>query len=241
MKKLLLSITIFFAVSAAYSQSCTPGANYADSTFGAWPDTIQNFPGATENVAYSTDLNFKVPLNASDVQPNTPGTIQNFTVTNVVGLPAGLNYACNIGNCTYNGGTNGCANIYGTPTTPGTYDIQIEVSANVYVFPITIPYPYTFTGYKIVVSPSTASMTELENSLYQIYPNPANDQLTFVNHSKGKIQAVQVIHMDGRIIESTPIIDNQITFDISNYHEGIYFLKVIKENEEQTFKWIKNK
>ena len=56
----LLAFFSFFAF-ASFGQSCVPGANFVDSTYGVWPDTTQNFPPAAANVAYSTDLNFKVP------------------------------------------------------------------------------------------------------------------------------------------------------------------------------------
>ena len=116
MKKLLLSIFATGLVALSIeAQSCTPGANFVDSTYGVWPDTIQNFPPAAANVAYSTDLNFKVPatvtpeLDASGQFVGSP--IQSFTVTGVQGLPTGYNYACNIANCTYAGGEIGRAHV----------------------------------------------------------------------------------------------------------------------------------
>ena len=62
MKKILLYFCAVFLFAAQLNaQSCTPGANFADSTYGIWPDTTTNFPLAEAGVAYSTDLNFKVP------------------------------------------------------------------------------------------------------------------------------------------------------------------------------------
>ena len=97
MKTTLLFLSfVAFTVFNASSQSCTPGVNFQDSAFGVWPDTTQNLPWATANVAYSTDLNFKVPSTVTDdLDPSgqfVGSAIQSFTVTNVAGLPAGYNY-----------------------------------------------------------------------------------------------------------------------------------------------------
>jgi hypothetical protein len=56
MKKLILSSLFTIVYLVSYAQSCTPGANFVDSTYGVWPDTTQNFPQADPNVFYSTDL-----------------------------------------------------------------------------------------------------------------------------------------------------------------------------------------
>jgi hypothetical protein len=64
MKKLLLSIAVAAITTMnVQAQSCSPSTNpnYADSVYGVWPDTTTNFPPATQNVFYSTNLNFKVP------------------------------------------------------------------------------------------------------------------------------------------------------------------------------------
>lgn len=106
MKKLLiLSLSTFLLNAVSWAQSCTPGANYVDSTYGVWPDTTQNLPSALVNIAYSADVNFKVPatvtaeLDATGQFVGSP--IQGFTVTGLTGLPTGFNYACNISSCTY--------------------------------------------------------------------------------------------------------------------------------------------
>jgi len=163
MKKLLLSFAAaVVAVMSVQAQSCTPNAQYADSSYGVWPDTIQNFPPATQNVAYSTDLNFKVPATVTaEIDPSgqfVGSQIQSFTVTGVDGMPTNYAYACNIASCTYAGGSNGCANVYGTTADPvGTYNVTINVDATVLValLPGLPPQPVTqstsFSGYKIVV------------------------------------------------------------------------------------------
>jgi hypothetical protein len=72
MKKLLLSFCGIAISASAMSQSCSPLQSWADTVdYGAYPDTIVNFPPAEQNSFYSTDLNFKVP---NEVTPNLDPT-----------------------------------------------------------------------------------------------------------------------------------------------------------------------
>ncbi|MFY7944233.1 MAG: hypothetical protein ACOVNZ_06605, partial [Crocinitomicaceae bacterium] len=111
MKKLLLSFCClgFFAFNGfSQAPSCTPDSQYADSIYGAWPDTVTNFPPATVNAYYETVLNFKAPATVTaDLDPTgqfVGSPIQEYKVTTVEGLPTGYQYACNSNVCTYAGG-----------------------------------------------------------------------------------------------------------------------------------------
>lgn len=251
MKKLLiLSLSTLLLNAASWAQSCTPGANFVDSTYGVWPDTTQNLPPALVNVAYSTDINFKVPatvtaqLDATGQFVGSP--IQGFTVTGLTGLPSGYNYACNISSCTYAGGANGCANVYGTTATAGTYPITIDVTATVLVtlFPGLPPTPVTqsvsFPGYKIIVG--TAGV--IEGIIYPISvsPNPANSMIT-VNGITSAMNATEVVltNVEGKTIEKRNLgMNSNLTFDLNGLNTGIYFIHVSHANGVETVKFMKN-
>jgi hypothetical protein len=251
MKKLLfLALSTVLLHTATWAQACTPGANFVDSTYGVWPDTTQNFPPATINVAYSTDLNFKVPatvtaeLDATGQFVGSP--IQGFIVTGVNGLPNGFNYACNISSCSYAGGANGCANISGTTTTTGTFPITIDVTATVLVtlFPGLPPTPVTqtvsFPGYKIIVG--TAGMIEGIISPISVSPNPANASIT-VNGITSSMHASEIIltNIEGKTIERRNITaSSNLTFDTSGLNSGIYFIHVAHTNGVEIVKFMKN-
>jgi hypothetical protein len=251
MKKLLiLSLSTFLLNAASWAQSCTPGANYVDSTYGVWPDTTQNLPPALVNTAYSTDVNFKVPatvtaeLDATGQFVGSP--IQGFTVTGLTGLPAGYNYACNISSCTYAGGANGCANMYGTTGTTGTYPITIEVSATVLVtlFPGLPPTPITqavsFPGYKIVVG--TAGVIEEVISPISVSPNPANASITVNGITASmKVSEIVLTNVEGKTIETRAIdASSNLTFDTTGLNTGIYFIHVAHANGVEIVKFMKN-
>ncbi len=138
----------------------------ADSTFGAWPDTIQNFPAADVGVYYEEDLNFKVPSDGGDVDPTFTGvSIDSFQVVDVVGLPACLTYACNQSSCSWLGGEVGCAQISGTCNTSGSYDVTIETLGWTTVIGA-LSVPYDFAGYRIDVNGSTGLMEVKEQDFY---------------------------------------------------------------------------
>lgn len=239
MKKLLLSFAAvaFFTLSSI--AQCTPGANYADSTFGAWPDTIENFPPANTGLPYTTDLNFKVPVNASDVDPSASGTIQSFSVDAVNGLPPGMNYTCNNGTCDYAGGENGCAQLTGTCNTPGTYNITIDVTGQVELFPgVVIPYPYTFEGYKIQVS--DLGFVSLIAPEFELYPNPGTNLVTLDGLAKFDVESVQMINMAGEVVATYANISSAaLTMDVTSLETGVYFVKINHDEVSNIVKFVK--
>jgi hypothetical protein len=239
MKKLLLSFAAIGLLAWSFeAQSCIPGANFVDSTFGVWPDTVQNLPPAVVNAFYSTDLNFKAPADAGDV-PGSPasGAIESFTVSSVAGLPSGVNYSCNTPNCTYVGGDNGCANVYGTPTQTGVFNITISIDAQVNVgFGIIIPYSQSFSGYKIVVG-TAGVITGVMEPLHA-FPNPSND-ITTVEGLNGTRLTLSNLNGQELLVES---IEGLSTADLNltNLNAGVYFINVYGEQGVETIRMIKN-
>lgn len=236
MKKLLFSLSILL-ISAAANAQCTPGANYADSVYGVWPDTTQNFPGATQGVSYVTDLNFKVPMDAGLIDPLYTGqTISNFIVTGVSGLPAGITYACNIANCQYNGGSNGCAQLSGTPSVNGTFPITIEVMANAIVFGSPVQVPRTFTGYKIIVGSLGIATLEADVTLS---PNPATNELHIDGLVATGTDKIEIYNMAGQMVKSINSVYDKVDVNISDFTEGIYMVRLSGPVGTITKKFVK--
>ncbi|MFM7724886.1 MAG: T9SS type A sorting domain-containing protein [Bacteroidota bacterium] len=190
-------------------------------------------------------MNFKVPatvtaeLDASGQFVGSP--IQSFTVTGVQGLPAGYNYACNIANCTYNGGANGCANIWGTTATTGTYPITIDVDATVLVslFPGLPPAPVTqsvsFSGYKIIVG-NAGLITGVIEPL-NVYPNPSSDVSTVRGLNGTRLT---LSNLNGQVLMVKSIAGISTTeLNLSDLNAGVYFLNVYGELGVETIRIIK--
>lgn len=250
MKLLLLSITfISLFANQGVAQFCTPGSNFADSTYGVWPDIETNFPLVSQNVSYSTDINFKVPstvtaeLDATGQFVGTP--IQDFEITGVNGLPTGLSYACNISSCQYLGGANGCANIYGTTSAAtGIYPVTIDVDATVLVellpgFPIPIVQSVSFDGYNIVIG--TAGIVEQVIAPLIVYPNPTNSEISIEGITESmQVNEISIFNIEGKVVANRNETDvTNFKFDLSSIKSGIYFVDVSHASGIETIKFIK--
>ena len=69
MKKYILLLIAIIAFFPAYTQEnpCIPDVTLQDSTFGLWPDTIQNLPIAQKDTYY--EANIHSLFNKNHVEP----------------------------------------------------------------------------------------------------------------------------------------------------------------------------
>jgi len=247
MKNLLLSSLFTMTYLLSWGQSCTPGANFVDSTYGIWPDTTQNLPPALPNVAYSTDINFKVPGTVTaEIDPSgqfVGSVIQQFTVDALQGLPPGFDFACNNSNCTYLGGVNGCANIFGTTDSVAVFPVSVDVTATVLVvlFPGFPPTPVTqsvsFDGYKIVVG-SGGQIEQIINPI-SLEPNPANTTIAVSGLLNGSTSTVTLRDLTGKVIEVIETTSSTTSFDLTKCSNGTYLIEVSDAFGTQQQKFVK--
>jgi hypothetical protein len=247
MKKLLLSALFATTYALSWGQSCTPGVNFVDSTYGIWPDTTQNLPPADPNVAYSTDINFKVPSTVTaEIDPSgqfVGSVIQQFTIDAIQGLPPGFDFACNISNCTYLGGANGCANLFGTTDSVAVFPITVDITATVLVvlFPGLPPTPVTqtvsFDGYKIVVG-SGGTIDQVINPL-SLQPNPATATIEVAGLYAGSSSVVTLRDLSGKTIEVLQTNASSVTFDLSKLASGSYLIELTDTFGTQQQKFVK--
>jgi hypothetical protein len=243
MKKLLFSVFALGLAVTAKAQ-CTPDGTLIPDAFGVYPDTTQNFAIAEVGTPYSQILHFKAPTNAGDIDPQYNGaTINSFTVTGVVGIPPGLSYACNISSCQYPGGSTGCAAITGTPTTVGTYEITINITANLAVPLIgNINVPQTFEGYRIHVVPAgTASISPSIKPELVVYPNPAQDVLTIDNLNQfSNVGAIRIVNVEGKLIQTIDYNgDASMNLNTEALVSGVYFVEIAHADGIERVKFMK--
>lgn len=234
MKKTLLS-ALFVAAASAVSAQCTPDPLYADSVFGVWPDTIEDFIPGVISVPYSDQLDLIIPQDAGDIDPNLAGTmIDSVALDSIEGLPPGLTIACNShtsATCTYLSGVQGCGVIQGTPTAVGTFGLIIHVTGYSQLFGFPISFPYTFTGYEITIG--AASVNELPVAISGALntPNPFRDRTSIEwNLSKAADTHVKVFNLLGEKLWSQNVQGrtglNKLQFDGSLLEAGIYLYEV---------------
>ncbi|MBI1835682.1 MAG: multicopper oxidase domain-containing protein [Flavobacteriia bacterium] len=92
-----------------------------------------------------------------------------------------------------------------------------------------------------IVFDSTNSILDLgnENNFVKVFPNPTNDAVNIVLKIDLKIDAIQVVNMNGKVEKMISDIEmNQTTYsmDIRSLKEGIYLLKVISDKGVEIIK-----
>lgn len=113
------------SMGTALGQACTPDPQY--TTPGSYPATA---PPACVGVPYSLTVTVVIPQDTV-VDTGVFGVqtvpIDYTEIVNIIGLPPGLTFACEPANCQIPGGQSGCVIIQGTPTTAGSYPIDLVV------------------------------------------------------------------------------------------------------------------
>ena len=246
MKKTILSIFCFALATISYGQ-CTPDTIYQDSVWGIWPNTTQNFASGDVGVSYEQIINFKVPTDAGDLDSNYAGiSLTNVALLSVNGIPDGLSFACDITNCTWLAGAQGCASITGTPTTNGTYPLELEIVGC--VFGGVICDTTFFSDYVIQIGPvgiETYSLQTKTFNLSQNFPNPSN-QLTTIDFVLGESSKIDfmVTNLIGDVVSFQSINGNigvnSIVLDTDKYSDGVYLYSISDGISKQTKRLIVN-
>lgn len=227
-----------FLFCTAVSAQCTPNQLYADSVFGVWPDTIQDFDPGFVGSFYSDTLNILTPHNAGDIDPLfSIFTIDSIALNSVTGLPPGLSIVCNSQTgaaCTYLPQQVGCGLIQGTPTLAGNYPISLDVIAYAHA-PLfgAQELPQVFTGYSINISMGAgvdempiATLSHVRN-----VPNPVTDRTNIeFNLAKAGEVKVKVYDLVGAELWTGQLLGkpglNRMPFEATKLESGIYLYTV---------------
>ncbi len=231
-------LALLAAASMQLHAQCVPNQLYADSVFGAWPDTTTNFRNGMIGVPYSDTLNLLVPVNAGFIDPMYAFfQIDSVAMVEVTGLPPGITVTCNSQTnaaCTYLTGQVGCGLLEGTPTQMGTFPIVIKVLAYVKVLGSTQAVDYDFPGYSITISDNTTAVEDLQPARLgrvQNVPNPFADRTTIeFGLSKSAPVKVKVFNLVGERIWTRTVQGkagvNRVAFDAPQLENGIYIYHV---------------
>ncbi len=237
MRKALLSSIVVLASYSASAQ-CTSNQLYADSVYGVWPDTTENFMSGVANVFYSDTLNILVPTDAGLIDPAFAGfTIDSVAFDSVSNLPPGLGVICNsqtAAPCTYLANQVGCGLIEGTPTTTGTYDMILNVTAYTTLGFFVLPVPQSFGGYSITINTNNVGL--VENGVEALgnvrtVPNPATSSLR-IEFTLGRSNTgrVGLFNLVGEEVASQRFTGRQglntVPMNVEHLENGIYLYKV---------------
>jgi polyhydroxybutyrate depolymerase len=125
---------------------------------------------------------------------------------------------------------------------------HFKVEGGAHTWPGAIPIGVTCQDFKAVDEiwrffkqhPLTVGTDDIltENS-FKIYPNPTSNQLTIETDEQGDYQ-IQIIDLQGSIIQKSTIIGVQKILDVTNLSNGIYILRLSSEKGQINQKFIKN-
>ena len=86
-------------------------------------------------------------------------------------------------------------------------------------------------------STTTAEAVSSEDKLakFQVYPNPANGSLTIKFAPAFFAGTVQLIDLSGRVVMTSLLSGwNSQTFSTGNFNDGVYILKIEKNNKKSS-------
>ena len=273
MKKSLL-FTLLFSLSLtvlAQQSPCVPDASLQDSTFGLWPDTIQNLPIAQLDTYYEEHIQIKTPATVGEVMGDpyeidvlgfpvniAPLEIDSIKLVGVNGLPSVMSTYLSNSDSVFMGNDIACVTLFGTPGVDelGTHDISLIIDGwiNVSVIGTVSLYDQlgdyeTIDGYRLVVQSEMVSIDENYNlsfSVYQNSPNPFSNRtsIEFNSTTEGEY-LFSVVNLLGELqdyrIINANYGSNKIDVDASALSSGIYFYTLSNSQGMITKKMIINK
>lgn len=274
MKKIYLSIIALTAsLSSVFAQTvptCSLDPIFiSGNRVGVWPDSITNFISGTVGQPYEQNLTVKVPKDTSSaigLVCFNRFVLRNSTGVTNYNLPPGLMIGSSnssLANGTINsapslkfpGNSNNCASIYGTPTTAGSYTLQLEIQPYLTAqFVGSCPNTPNVSGgselvgptilnyYIINIAPAVVGVKELDkNQVNQLQnqPNPFTGKTTIKFSVESEDQATLTVYNAlGAVVYSnslkTSAGENKFELNAENWSSGVYMYSVKFKNSVST-------
>lgn len=269
MKKLYFSFLLFCCVAVVKAQT-VPTCSFdpifvASPKVGVWPDSATNFVSGVVGQPYLQNITVKVPKDT--VASGFTFCFNKFalytpSVTTNYNLPPGLQIGSSMTVCA-NGFTNSavslrfpgnatsCASIYGTPTTPGSYTLQLEIqpylngpvfspcptSPNINGGSTSLAGPQLLNYYIINISAPTGliDIGKDRMTLYQNEPNPTSSTTDIKFYVEGEDIATVTVYntLGDKVSEQsvrTVLGENKVTINASNFANGTYIYSLKYKN-----------
>ncbi|MBU2018081.1 MAG: T9SS type A sorting domain-containing protein [Bacteroidetes bacterium] len=91
---------------------------------------------------------------------------------------------------------------------------------------------------KLRITSGSASISEKSIVPFDMYPNPANDQVTF-NFTSPEMRIIKIIDLSGKQIETITLSEESWTVNIVDLKAGVYFVKVLSKTGETVKRLVK--
>lgn len=269
MRKVLLIISIALSSLSISNAQCTPNPIFTMSPIpGIYPPNIPipNIPliGINDgniNIPYNEtltlivledttlDIGFLLDMIDPTITPlmNSAGISTTMTVDvnhvtyDVSGLPNNLTSICDISNCEYPSGTDGCIAINGTPVQSGTFPVDVSMTINIQIPAITVPiigtviYPgssqdmpaFSAQQYDLVIN-SSSGINNLNNESILIYPNPTSDVAVLEILGEKDIKIYDNL---GKLIFQEENVNSALELSKEELGIGLFIIKIVDNNK----------
>lgn len=265
-----VAILVSFTLSAQISP-CTPESSLQDSTFGLWPDTIQNLPLAQVDVYYEQNIQIKTPKTVGEVMGDnykievfgfpvniSPLSIDSIRLVDVDGLPEIMSTYFSNADSVFDGDATACVTLFGTAGTAelGQHDLSLIIDGWISVIGLGTVSLYnqlgdyeSIEGYRLIVQTEPVSINENNETLLSVsqnVPNPFTSTTTieFSSILDSKYQ-FSIINILGEVQELRTIQANYgvnyIEVDAAYLSSGIYFYTLSNGTEMIVKKMIVNR
>ena len=250
MRTILFILTVMFSVTSSNAQ-CIPDPQFTAA--GIYPDSATGLAPAYVGELYNQNITIITP---TDTTVEYLGqivnvTIDNIDLTNVTGLPTSFSYACDPSDCSFDGGTIKCAELYSpAPTSSeiGSHQIIFETTSYVSNVPFigTTTQDDVIDYYYLNVSAANSTINQFDNTTFELkgaYSDPIIDQvrIQFVSGTPENI-VFKTYNLLGEEIESQLILSsrgvNTINLNTSSYSEGIYLYSINNEDKVLTKRMV---
>jgi hypothetical protein len=221
MKRIFTLLALVGLTGTAWAQ-CTPDAsNTSDLIYPAPQDLNTDLE---VGVAYDETITLNVP---ADTTIFISVDIDSVTISNVSGLPSGINYQCQNSTCSTPGGQQGCVSIFGTPDQAGTYTVNLEITVHTAL--TTLPQTETITV--VVSEPNSVANLTAEQVGLTVYPNPVKESANVrFNMSSESEVSVRVFNVLGGVVYQSQEIGsvgvNSIVLPSQSWNAGYYLLNI---------------
>lgn len=268
MKKALLLLTLLFTAifNQTTAQICVRDSNLLVtgdllSPAPYSPDSpFYNLKTACINEPYEQSVTVLVP-DSFALQGNLVKVVSVTLPPNAVtGLPAGLTYTCDPGNCTFLPLTLGCIRLHGTPTSanmPDTFTLGITAKVTISVSGIPFTVDVTFPGdvapgnfYYLILKPQgqcVSSNSDIDGPFSQVraLPNPTTGQTIIEAQStQTGTFLFEVFDLLGKQLHSEKVQlyegENKFTFDASGLPNGTYLYTLGNTEGKAVRRMVKN-
>ncbi|MBS1652801.1 MAG: T9SS type A sorting domain-containing protein [Bacteroidetes bacterium] len=216
------SLTLNASGADTYTWSTT--SNSTSIVVAPSTGTVYSVSGTSSLTGCSNSIAVTVTVNplpsVSLTAAQTTACIGGSTVA-LTGSPIGGTYT----------GSNVLGN-YFTPASTGTFVLN-------YAYTNTVTGCSNSATTSIVVSVCTSiSKLAQGNATINLFPNPSNGKFV-VEMSNANNASVQVLDLTGRILLNTTMNNNALEIDLSNYSNGVYYIRINSNNQLHVLKAIK--